>query len=161
MTGRELRQEIQRMKNTLAQTKAKNKEMELEQSNKRKEHQMALYQECLKGLLCDNTVSAGELQFLKGYQQKREISSEQHAQVLENLGYTTEQFEELKNFEETTDNNECCVCFEIGRNWMILPCKHCCLCEECAKEDYDPNVNKDSTCPQCRTKVKSVVEVKF
>eukprot|EP00494_Astrolonche_serrata_P026936 UN27199 len=88
MTGRELRQEIARMKNTLAQTKARNKEMELEQSNKAKEHQMLLYQECLKGLLCDNTISAGELQFLQSYQQKREISKEQHSQVLDNLGYT-------------------------------------------------------------------------
>ena len=39
------------------------------------------------------------------YRKNRDISEEQHNKVIEQLGYTKQEFEELKHYENTTGNN--------------------------------------------------------
>ena len=53
------------------------------------------------------------------------------------------------------DGNECVVCLCNNRNALILPCRHLCLCTECA-----PMVRQQSNkCPVCRTAIQKVVAV--
>ena len=63
--GRELKVEISRLKNLIKSQIDKNKELDLEIENKRREHQMNLYCEYLKGLLADNSVSPDEFRKLQ------------------------------------------------------------------------------------------------
>eukprot|EP01118_Nematostelium_gracile_P013125 TRINITY_DN491_c0_g1_i1.p1 TRINITY_DN491_c0_g1~~TRINITY_DN491_c0_g1_i1.p1 ORF type:complete len:192 (-),score=33.16 TRINITY_DN491_c0_g1_i1:56-592(-) len=49
--------------------------------------------------------------------------------------------------ESGDDQKLCCVCMEQDISSLLKPCKHCCLCEDCA-----PIV---AACPLCREPVKS------
>lgn len=46
------------------------------------------------------------------------------------------------------DANECIVCFSGPSTVTMIPCKHLCLCEDCAKILSDSSIKK---CPMCRT----------
>lgn len=162
-SGRELKEEIQRIKDEIEGNREENKQLELEIKHKRRAHQKNLYREYLRGLLCDLRIDAVELRQLTNYRKNRDISVDQHKQVLGELGYTEEEFENLKDFKATAlDAYECSVCFEVGRDRLILPCMHCCLCGDCAKEPgFNPAMNPKAQCPQCREKITEIRQVFF
>lgn len=163
LTGRELKEEIERLQNEIEETQERNKQIELEIQSKQRAHQKNLYREYLKGLICDNKIDAVEQQHLLKYKKNRDINEEQHKAVLQELGVTPENFEQLKDFKATNNQEqvECSVCFDPGRDWMIMPCNHVCLCEECALEDFHPSVVPDATCPQCREPIVDIKKVLF
>lgn len=51
---------------------------------------------------------------------------------------------------------ECVICFGQPRNTTILPCRHMCLCIECA----EALCKSSSTCPICRTRVESLLLIR-
>ncbi|KAF1328419.1 Ring zinc finger-like protein, partial [Globisporangium splendens] len=54
------------------------------------------------------------------------------------------------------DGAECIICMCEPRNTTVLPCRHMCLCSECA-EALRKN---SSTCPICRTRVEALLQIR-
>ncbi|KAG2525736.1 hypothetical protein BBO99_00001685 [Phytophthora kernoviae] len=51
---------------------------------------------------------------------------------------------------------ECIICLSEPRNTTILPCRHMCLCTECAEALR----KSSSTCPICRTRVEALLQIR-
>lgn len=51
-------------------------------------------------------------------------------------------------------NPECVVCTDKSPNYIIVPCFHLCLCQDCA-----PPIEKTGNCPICRGEIKSINKV--
>ncbi|EEY57645.1 uncharacterized protein PITG_00207 [Phytophthora infestans T30-4] len=52
---------------------------------------------------------------------------------------------------------ECIICLCEPRNTTILPCRHMCLCTECAEALR----RSSSTCPICRTRVEALLQIRI
>lgn len=50
--------------------------------------------------------------------------------------------------DQDEDDKLCCVCMELPKNTLLMPCKHLCVCSTC-------NVN---TCPLCRTVITNKID---
>jgi len=48
---------------------------------------------------------------------------------------------------------ECAVCIDAKANHAMVPCGHCCLCRDCARE------NEFTECPICRCQVSTVMSI--
>jgi E3 ubiquitin-protein ligase MGRN1 len=62
----------------------------------------------------------------------------------------------IKDELDMPDGAECIICMSEPRNTTVLPCRHMCLCGECA-EMLRKN---SSTCPICRTRVESLLQIR-
>lgn len=58
--------------------------------------------------------------------------------------------------DETSHGEPCVVCLSDPRNTAILPCRHLCLCEECARELTIGAQLRGDTCPICRGKIQTI-----
>ncbi|OWZ19546.1 RING zinc finger [Phytophthora megakarya] len=57
---------------------------------------------------------------------------------------------------EIPEGAECIICMCEPRNTTVLPCRHMCLCSECAEA-----LRKSaSTCPICRTPVEALLQIR-
>eukprot|EP00271_Cylindrocystis_brebissonii_P005041 TRINITY_DN16991_c0_g1_i1.p1 TRINITY_DN16991_c0_g1~~TRINITY_DN16991_c0_g1_i1.p1 ORF type:complete len:452 (+),score=103.49 TRINITY_DN16991_c0_g1_i1:355-1710(+) len=54
-------------------------------------------------------------------------------------------------------NKECVICLTETRDTLALPCRHLCLCSDCAKALR----NQSNKCPICRTVVQSLLQIKL
>ncbi|KAF0918027.1 hypothetical protein E2562_021718 [Oryza meyeriana var. granulata] len=62
-----------------------------------------------------------------------------------------------KNANEDDSGKECVVCLSEPRDTTVLPCRHMCLCRECAQLlRYQTN-----KCPICRQPVERFLEIEF
>mmetsp|Transcript_41463 Transcript_41463/g.67283 ORF Transcript_41463/g.67283 Transcript_41463/m.67283 type:complete len:378 (+) Transcript_41463:180-1313(+) len=60
------------------------------------------------------------------------------------------------NEEEAETGRECVICMSEPRDTTLLPCRHMCMCNECAKVlRYQTN-----KCPICRSPVESLLQIK-
>jgi len=157
-TGRELKEEIDRIKSEVETARNRNKVIEQEIEDKRRAHQKNLYREYMRGLLCNSSIGAEELQRQQKYMKQRGIDDEAHKAVLQELGFTLENFEEMKDLNTTTFSNECVICLDPPRDHMVLPCKHCCLCADCAQDFEEGDILE---CPQCRGEILEIKKVIF
>ncbi|KAG6610269.1 RING zinc finger-like protein [Phytophthora cinnamomi] len=57
---------------------------------------------------------------------------------------------------EIPEGAECIICLCEPRNTTILPCRHMCLCSECAEALR----KSSSTCPICRTRVEALLQIR-
>eukprot|EP01026_Neomeris_dumetosa_P071729 TRINITY_DN7262_c1_g1_i4.p1 TRINITY_DN7262_c1_g1~~TRINITY_DN7262_c1_g1_i4.p1 ORF type:complete len:355 (-),score=46.46 TRINITY_DN7262_c1_g1_i4:388-1293(-) len=55
------------------------------------------------------------------------------------------------------EGQECVVCLSALRDTTVLPCRHLCMCSECARELQ----RMSKVCPVCRQKVKSLLHIKL
>lgn len=62
----------------------------------------------------------------------------------------------IKDEIEIPEGAECIICLCEPRNTTILPCRHMCLCSECAEALR----NSSSTCPICRTRVEALLQIR-
>ncbi|CAH0475666.1 unnamed protein product [Peronospora belbahrii] len=62
----------------------------------------------------------------------------------------------VKNEIKIPEGAECIICLCETRNTTILPCRHMCLCSECAEALR----KSSSTCPVCRTPVKALLQIR-
>lgn len=62
-----------------------------------------------------------------------------------------------KTFEDDSDNSfECVICMSDLRDTLILPCRHLCLCNNCANSlRYQAN-----NCPICRVPFRALLQIK-
>ncbi|EQC39353.1 hypothetical protein SDRG_03557 [Saprolegnia diclina VS20] len=58
--------------------------------------------------------------------------------------------------DDVLEGAECIICLCEPRNTTILPCRHMCICLECSEALKKPG----STCPICRTKVESLLQIR-
>ena len=52
---------------------------------------------------------------------------------------------------------ECVVCLTNRKNTTVLPCRHFCMCAECAKA----LLRRTRTCPMCRLPISSVLQIQI
>ena len=84
-TGRELKEEIERIKMEVESSRQRNKSLEQEIEDKRRAHQKNLYREYMRGLLCNHSIGAEELQRQQKYMKQRGIDEDTHKMVLAEL----------------------------------------------------------------------------
>ena len=59
--------------------------------------------------------------------------------------------------EGSENTRECVICMSEPRDTTVLPCRHMCMCSECAKV-LRLQSNK---CPICRTSIESLLQIKI
>ncbi|XP_038063734.1 uncharacterized protein LOC119734348 [Patiria miniata] len=64
-----------------------------------------------------------------------------------------------RQLEEERDRQLCVVCQDNGKNILILPCKHLCICLECVEEITGQPRRDARKCPLCRQAIRSYLEV--
>lgn len=60
------------------------------------------------------------------------------------------------NFDDNDPGKECVICMSEPKDTAVLPCRHMCLCSECAKE-LRLQTNK---CPICRQPIQELIEIR-
>lgn len=68
----------------------------------------------------------------------------------------TDSTQPAKDEIEIPEGAECIICLCEPRNTTVLPCRHMCLCSECAEELR----KSSSTCPICRTCVEALLQIR-
>jgi E3 ubiquitin-protein ligase MGRN1 len=58
---------------------------------------------------------------------------------------------------EDVDGRECVICMSAERDTTVLPCRHMCMCQECAAA-LKTQTNK---CPICRMEIESLLHIKI
>ncbi|CAN0856498.1 Probable E3 ubiquitin-protein ligase LUL4 [Linum grandiflorum] len=61
-----------------------------------------------------------------------------------------------EDFDDTEPGKECVICMTEPKDTAVLPCRHMCMCSECAKE-LRIQSNK---CPICRQPIEELIEIK-
>lgn len=62
-----------------------------------------------------------------------------------------------ESFNDTASGTECVICITEPKDTAVLPCRHMCLCSECAKA-LRLQSNK---CPICRQPIEELMEIKI
>ncbi|XP_055816785.1 probable E3 ubiquitin-protein ligase LUL4 [Solanum dulcamara] len=96
-------------------------------------------------------------------------NNEDHFQVkvikqilwIEGVRYELREIYGISNSEETNVNDEesgkeCVICMTEPKDTAVLPCRHMCLCGECAKELR----HQSNKCPICRQPIEELLEIK-
>mgnify|MGYP001276740271 CR=1 FL=1 len=60
--------------------------------------------------------------------------------------YDVQEIYGIASSNSAEDDNECVVCMVERRDTTVMPCRHMCLCQDCAKN----LVSGGSKCPICR-----------
>lgn len=69
-------------------------------------------------------------------------------------------FNELEREIETEkEKRKCVVCQDRKKSVLILPCKHLCLCVQCADQIARSRMAGRRVCPLCRTRIKTIMNV--
>lgn len=58
---------------------------------------------------------------------------------------------------EDLEGRECVICLSAVRDTTVLPCRHMCMCEGCARELQRQQVSR---CPICRDVIESLLHIK-
>ncbi|MCE3214888.1 hypothetical protein HAX54_000209, partial [Datura stramonium] len=96
-------------------------------------------------------------------------NNEDHFQVkvikqilwIEGVRYELREIYGINNSDETSVNDEesgkeCVICMTEPKDTAVLPCRHMCLCGECAKELR----HQSNKCPICRQPIEELLEIK-
>ncbi|KAJ9556905.1 hypothetical protein OSB04_011519 [Centaurea solstitialis] len=60
-------------------------------------------------------------------------------------------------FNDSDSGKECVICMTEPKDTAVLPCRHMCMCSECAKA-LRVQSNK---CPICRQPIEELMEIKI
>ena len=52
-------------------------------------------------------------------------------------------------------STECVVCLTNPKNTTVIPCRHFCMCSDCARA----LLNQSRKCPMCRLNITSVLQI--
>ncbi|KAA0049396.1 putative E3 ubiquitin-protein ligase LUL4 [Cucumis melo var. makuwa] len=62
-----------------------------------------------------------------------------------------------EGFDDNDTGKECVICMTEPKDTAVLPCRHLCMCSECAKE-LRLQSNK---CPICRQPIEELIEIRI
>lgn len=121
--------------------------------NDEMEEKFEWYKDVLRVALIDRNLSPEEEALLQKVRLKLQLTEEQHGDVLEQMGWDLEEYEELRREEGPGDiDKECVVCLDKTANFLITNCFHLCLCSDCISM-FQPG--KDN-CPECREPIAAI-----
>ncbi|XP_050373928.1 probable E3 ubiquitin-protein ligase LUL4 [Argentina anserina] len=63
----------------------------------------------------------------------------------------------VEGFDDNDPGKECVICMTEPKDTAVLPCRHMCMCSDCAKE-LRIQSNK---CPICRQPIEELIEIKM
>ncbi|CAI0466360.1 unnamed protein product [Linum tenue] len=119
--------------------------------------------------LNDYVPSSGNMQITQAVLEKKKDGEPFHVKVLkhilwiEGVRYELREIYGLgsgsaaKDFNDSEPKKECVICMTEPKNIVILPCRHMCMCSECAKE-LRMQTNK---WPICRQPIEELIEIKI
>ena len=64
---------------------------------------------------------------------------------------------EQENMTELDSGSECVICMTNRKDTTVLPCRHMCMCSECA----DALRHRTNKCPICRNPIESLLHIKM
>ncbi|XP_046547723.1 uncharacterized protein LOC124257655 [Haliotis rubra] len=88
------------------------------------------------------------------YSLRSRSSTPSRAQKLE---MSTQDFE--MEIEREKDKRKCVVCQDQTKSVLILPCRHMCLCVDCANRIVRSRLIERRVCPLCRQRIQKVMDV--
>jgi len=135
-----LKQSMSALRNKIRETKQGIKDLkttkkQLEEKLKMLNYKTELdnFSAFLKGLIDSGEINSSEMQKVSNMKQK--FKDHEVVEIIKSHGKTMEEFDNLKQFEDTPAENledECVLCFEDNREFMYYPCGHVALCETCS-----------------------------
>ncbi|CAN1129471.1 Probable E3 ubiquitin-protein ligase LUL4 [Linum perenne] len=63
---------------------------------------------------------------------------------------------DAEDFDDSEPGKECVICMTEPKDTAVLPCRHMCMCSECAKELR----GQSNKCPICRQPIEELIEIK-
>ncbi|TNV74543.1 hypothetical protein FGO68_gene11926 [Halteria grandinella] len=60
----------------------------------------------------------------------------------------------IEPFRKSFQEEECVICFNGAKNMVLLPCRHLCMCQNCAEASQG-----GQKCPICRTRVATFMRI--
>ncbi|CAK9001434.1 Probable E3 ubiquitin-protein ligase MGRN1 (Mahogunin RING finger protein 1) (RING-type E3 ubiquitin transferase MGRN1), partial [Durusdinium trenchii] len=84
---------------------------------------------------------------------RQKVVIDQKEYLLEEIYGLADLAKEDGAHDESSHGEPCVVCLSDPRTTAILPCRHLCLCEECARELSIGAQLRGDTCPICRGKI--------
>jgi len=152
---RALRTKIQASHEEISNLKKTRKELEGKLKDLDYKTELDSFSAFLKGLIDSGEINASEMQKVTALKQK--FKDDEVVAIIESHGKTTEQFDNLKQFQDTPAENledECALCMEdSAREYMFYPCGHVALCEDC----YENTELK--SCIVCRREFTKMIKV--
>ena len=64
-----------------------------------------------------------------------------------------------REIETEKEKRKCVVCQDRKKSVLIMPCKHLCLCVQCADHIARSRIPGRRVCPLCRTRIKTIMNV--
>lgn len=64
-----------------------------------------------------------------------------------------------REIETEKEKRKCVVCQDRNKSVLIMPCKHLCLCVQCAEQIARSRMPGRRVCPLCRTRIKTIMNV--
>jgi len=114
------------------------------------------YKDVLKMCLADKQITPDEERLLVSIKTKLHISEPTHEKLLQDVGWTMEEFKSHRVDEGSVPAyRECIVCLDASADHVLLDCMHICLCESCADLMQKGGL-AGQTCPKCRAPIKSI-----
>jgi len=151
-----LRRTIQETKQDIKNLKTTRKQLEEKLSNLHYKTELDSFSAFLKGLIDSGEINASEMQKVTALKQK--FKDHEVVEIIKSHGKTIEEFDNLKQFQDTPAENledECALCMEDDtiREYMFYPCGHVQLCEDCYREQDLKN------CIVCRREFTKMIKV--
>jgi len=149
-----LRMKIHGTKQAIKDLKTTRKQLEEKLQELNYRTQLDNFSAFLKGLIDSGEINSSEMQKVSNMKQK--FKDHEVVEIIKSHGKTMEEFDNLKQFEDTPEENleeECVFCFGDNRDFMYYPCGHVALCKACS-ETVDSN-----TCIVCRRKATKMIQV--
>jgi len=151
-----LRRNIHETKEEIKNLKTTRKDLEEKLKNLHYQTELESFSAFLKGLIDSGEINASEMQKVAALKQK--FKDHEVVEIIESHGKTLEEFDNLKQFQDTPAENledECALCMDDDtvREYMFYPCGHVQLCEKCYREMDLKN------CIVCRQEFTKMIKV--
>jgi hypothetical protein len=144
---------LNKSRSTLAEKKSELELVKEKNSNNRRRAELEGYANFISAIIVDNMVDAKETEALEKIKRHYNISAVEHNQALSDLSLTTKMFEDMqrhaREHEEKVCEKLCRTCRQAQPDYMIMSCKHVCLCATC----------RPSHCPKCQQQVSEVRQI--
>jgi len=147
-TADTLAQQLQMTKKLLEAERVLRIKSETEKKLQMDQNTRNLYKEYIRGM----TTEEGNQ--LRAYRDKLHISEQDHMQIVNELGLTPERLEKLSRTDKKAET-ECVVCLDRPKDHVVDPCRHLCLCSQCAKT-FPKTLTR---CPICSRKISKIQKV--